>query len=73
QGMDLPDIKLVIQWKASCELCALWQRFGCAAQGQGKERIALLIVEKKDTAEGRGEKEACTLNCKTQQDQLGKK
>ncbi|KAF8054648.1 hypothetical protein FPV67DRAFT_1460618 [Lyophyllum atratum] len=29
-GMDLPDIEIVIQWKATCDLCTLWQRFGQA-------------------------------------------
>ncbi|KAF9008450.1 hypothetical protein BDQ17DRAFT_1422483 [Cyathus striatus] len=72
-GMDLPDIKLVIQWKASCGLCALWQRFGWAAQGQGQEGMALLLVEKKNTAKGREEKEACTQNQKAQQGEVGKK
>ncbi|KAF8985860.1 hypothetical protein BDQ17DRAFT_1259965, partial [Cyathus striatus] len=47
QGMDLPDIKLVVQWKATCGLCALWQRFGRAARGEGQDGTAVLIVEKK--------------------------
>ncbi|KAF8984777.1 P-loop containing nucleoside triphosphate hydrolase protein, partial [Cyathus striatus] len=56
-GMDIPDIKLVIQWKVSCGLCTLWQRFGHAVQGQGQEGVAILIIEKKNTVEGREEKE----------------
>lgn len=54
--MDLPDIELVIQWKATCELCTLWQRFGRAARGPGREATAILLVEKKDTAEERVKK-----------------
>ena len=53
QGMDLPDIKIVIQWKATCDLCTLWQRFGRAARGPGQEATAILFVEKKDTNEER--------------------
>ena len=51
--MDLPDIRIVIQWKATCDLCTLWQRFGRAARGDGQEATAILFVEKKDTDEER--------------------
>jgi ATP-dependent DNA helicase RecQ len=51
--MDLPDIKVVIQWKATCDLCTLWQQFGRAARGPGQEATAILFVEKKDTDEER--------------------
>ena len=54
QGMDLSDIKLVIQWKATCDLCTLWQRFGRVARGTGQEGTAILLVEKKDIYEERG-------------------
>ncbi|KAI6097930.1 hypothetical protein EDD16DRAFT_1498994 [Pisolithus croceorrhizus] len=30
-GMDILDILMVIQWRASCNLSALWQHFGQAA------------------------------------------
>ncbi|KIL65828.1 hypothetical protein M378DRAFT_47762, partial [Amanita muscaria Koide BX008] len=46
-GMDLPDIKIVVQWKATCTLCALWQRFGRGARGNGSRATAILLVEKK--------------------------
>ncbi|KAF9222850.1 hypothetical protein BS17DRAFT_707463, partial [Gyrodon lividus] len=29
-GMDIVDIFLVIQWRATCEIATLWQQFGCA-------------------------------------------
>ena len=45
--MDLPDIKTVVQWKATCDLCTLWQRFGRAARGADQEATAILFVEKK--------------------------
>lgn len=51
--MDLPDIRIVVQWKATCDLCTLWQRFGRAARGTGQEATAILFVEKKDTDEER--------------------
>ncbi|KAJ6570683.1 P-loop containing nucleoside triphosphate hydrolase protein [Mycena sp. CBHHK59/15] len=44
-GIDLPDITLVIQWKASCDMCTLWQRFGRGARNPGCEAIALFLVE----------------------------
>jgi superfamily II DNA/RNA helicase len=49
--MDLPDVEIVVQWKATCDLCTLWQHFGRVARGQGKEGVAILLVEKKDTDE----------------------
>jgi superfamily II DNA/RNA helicase len=51
--MDLPNIKIVVQWKATCNLCTLWQRFGRAACGQDEVGTAILLVEKKDTDEER--------------------
>ena len=54
--MDLPDIAIVVQWKATCELSTLWQRFGRAARGAGQEATAILLVEKKDTNEERVKK-----------------
>jgi superfamily II DNA/RNA helicase len=50
--MDLANIKIVVQWKATCSLCTLWQRFGRAARGE-QNGIAILLVEKKDTDEER--------------------
>lgn len=51
--MDLPDIRIVVQWKATCDLLTLWQRFGRAARGEGQTGTAILLVEKKDTDEDR--------------------
>jgi superfamily II DNA/RNA helicase len=45
--LDLPDIEIVVQYKATCTLCALWQRFGRAARGVGNKGTAILLVEKK--------------------------
>ena len=45
--MDLPDIEIIVQFKATCTLCTLWQRFGCAARGSGYQATAILLVEKK--------------------------
>ncbi|KAG1889560.1 P-loop containing nucleoside triphosphate hydrolase protein [Suillus subluteus] len=45
-GMDVPDVALVVQWRASCKLSALWQRFGCAARDHMLEGTALLFAEK---------------------------
>ena len=51
--MDVPDIKLVVQWKATCDLCTLWQRYGRAARAPDQQAIAILLVEKKDMDEER--------------------
>ncbi|KAF8421869.1 P-loop containing nucleoside triphosphate hydrolase protein, partial [Boletus edulis BED1] len=44
-GMDIPDIALVIQWRATCNLSALWQRFGRAARSRELTGTALLFAE----------------------------
>ncbi|KAF8192846.1 P-loop containing nucleoside triphosphate hydrolase protein [Mycena galopus ATCC 62051] len=44
-GIDLPNITLVIQWRASCDMCTLWQRFGRGARDPKCTAIALFLVE----------------------------
>ncbi|KAG1896394.1 uncharacterized protein F5891DRAFT_893653, partial [Suillus fuscotomentosus] len=45
-GMDVPDIMLIIQWRAMCKLTTLWQRFGCAVRDRSLQGTALLFAEK---------------------------
>ncbi|KAF9471648.1 hypothetical protein BDN70DRAFT_887875 [Pholiota conissans] len=52
-GMDIANIETVVQWKATCDMCTLWQRFGRCARGARLRGTAILLVEKKDTAEER--------------------
>ncbi|KAF9496758.1 hypothetical protein BDN71DRAFT_1388725 [Pleurotus eryngii] len=47
-GMDLPDIKLVVQWCATCGLNTLFQQFGHAVRGKGETSVGILLVDKKD-------------------------
>jgi len=49
--MDLPDIETIVQWKATCDLCTLWQHFRHVARGDDRVGTAILLVEKKDTVE----------------------
>ncbi|KAI6026279.1 hypothetical protein BKA83DRAFT_4050317 [Pisolithus microcarpus] len=44
--MDVPDIKLVIQWRATCKLPTLWQRFGRAARDKKLTGTSILFAEK---------------------------
>jgi ATP-dependent DNA helicase RecQ len=41
----MPNITLVIQWWATCDMCTLWQRFGRGARDPNCEAIALWLVE----------------------------
>ncbi|KXN90927.1 ATP-dependent DNA helicase Q-like 4B [Leucoagaricus sp. SymC.cos] len=52
-GMDVPNIGLVVQYKATVSLPGLLQCFGRAARAPGACADVILLVEKKDTAEGR--------------------
>lgn len=47
--MDIGDVEIVVQYKATCELCTLWQRFGRAARSSDIAGTGILLVEKKDT------------------------
>ncbi|KAJ7182545.1 hypothetical protein C8R43DRAFT_849396, partial [Mycena crocata] len=58
-GIDLPNITLVIQWQASCDMCMLWQRFGRGARNPKCEAIALFLVEPMYFDQTKEEKAAC--------------
>ncbi|KAI6113968.1 hypothetical protein EV401DRAFT_1866436, partial [Pisolithus croceorrhizus] len=45
-GMDIPDIAIVVQWRATCGLSALWQCWGHAARAHGESGMAILFAEK---------------------------
>ncbi|KIK21473.1 hypothetical protein PISMIDRAFT_82930, partial [Pisolithus microcarpus 441] len=45
-GMDVPDILMVIQWRATCNLATLWQRFGRAARDRRLTGTVILFAEK---------------------------
>ena len=44
--MDISDIELVVQWRATCTLPSLWQRFGCGVRDKKLCGTALLLAEK---------------------------
>ena len=44
--MDIPDITIVVQWKATCKLTELWQRWGCAVRASRGTGMAILFAEK---------------------------
>ncbi|KAI0257817.1 P-loop containing nucleoside triphosphate hydrolase protein [Gloeopeniophorella convolvens] len=44
-GVDIPDIMLVVQWRAPNDLCTLMQRFGRAARSMQFQGLAILIAE----------------------------
>ncbi|KAF8196223.1 hypothetical protein K438DRAFT_1967940 [Mycena galopus ATCC 62051] len=46
-GLDLPDILLVIQWQSTCNMCTLWQRLGRAARALHLTAMGLFLVEPK--------------------------
>ncbi len=61
QGIDIPDIEIVVQWRTMCDLSTLWQRFGRAAREPGREALAVLFVEAKYFDEERAEVERRTV------------
>ncbi|KAJ7626573.1 P-loop containing nucleoside triphosphate hydrolase protein [Mycena polygramma] len=70
-GIDMPNITLVIQWRATCDMCTLWQRFGRGARDPNCEAIALFLVEpmyfdqtKEEKAARKAKKELAAANRK---------
>ncbi|KAI6006430.1 hypothetical protein EDC04DRAFT_2582979 [Pisolithus marmoratus] len=45
-GMDVPDITIVVQWRATCGLSTLWQHWGCAGRAHSESSTAILFTEK---------------------------
>ncbi|KAI6041685.1 hypothetical protein EDC04DRAFT_2565222 [Pisolithus marmoratus] len=45
-GMDVPDIAIVVQWRATSGLSTLWQCWGHAARVHGESGMAILFAEK---------------------------
>ncbi|THH18248.1 hypothetical protein EW146_g2695 [Bondarzewia mesenterica] len=68
-GIDLPDIALVIQWRAKCGICTLWQRFGRGAHDPNLKATAVLFAEAKYFD---NEKEKAAL-VKAKRDEKGKR
>ncbi|KAH7904952.1 P-loop containing nucleoside triphosphate hydrolase protein [Hygrophoropsis aurantiaca] len=60
-GVDISDIRIIIQWRATCSLSTLWQRFGRAVRNMLLEGIAILFAEKDHFDLYRKEKETRRL------------
>jgi hypothetical protein len=54
--MDLPDIQVVVQWRASCNLMTLWQRLGRGTRDRTYTAVAIFLVEKEHFDEEREKK-----------------
>jgi superfamily II DNA/RNA helicase len=46
QGCNVPDVDIVIQWKAPTNISSWVQRAGRAARAPGRQGLAVMIVEK---------------------------
>jgi superfamily II DNA/RNA helicase len=44
--MDISNVRIVVQWRATCTLSTLWQRFGRGARNRSLEAVAIFLVEK---------------------------
>lgn len=58
QGVDMKDIRIVIQWRLTCELKTLWQRIGRAVRELSLNGTAIVFVEAKYFDENRARREA---------------
>ncbi|KZT63655.1 hypothetical protein DAEQUDRAFT_639035, partial [Daedalea quercina L-15889] len=47
QGIDVKAIRLVVQWRMTCDLNTLWQRFGRAVRDLSQDGVAIFLVESK--------------------------
>ncbi|KAG1837238.1 P-loop containing nucleoside triphosphate hydrolase protein [Suillus subluteus] len=46
-GLDLRDVKIIVQWGYTASLCALLQRLGCGARHPSLTAIGIYLVEPK--------------------------
>lgn len=54
--MDLPYVHAAVQWRATCDMCDLWQRFGRVARETGNEGTGILFYEKAHLDDSRDRK-----------------
>jgi len=45
KGLDLHDIKIIVQWGYTPSLCALLQRLGCGARDPSLTAVGIYFVE----------------------------
>ncbi|KAF7966472.1 hypothetical protein HWV62_38172 [Athelia sp. TMB] len=70
-GMDLPDVDIVAQWRATCDMCDLWQRFGRVARATGREGTGILFYQKAHLDGAREHKKAVLVKLReTEEDAL---
>ena len=67
--MDLPDVELVVQYRATCGICTLWQRFGRAARDRTRTAKVLFLVEPKHYDEVKTQKATRQAERKRKADQ----
>ncbi|RDX40433.1 hypothetical protein OH76DRAFT_1299110, partial [Lentinus brumalis] len=44
-GLDIRDVKIIVQWKAPTDLNTVIQRFGRGARDPGLQAVVILIAE----------------------------
>jgi ERCC4-related helicase len=44
--MDLPDIKVIVQWRAPASISTLWQRFGRCVRDPSLHGTVVLLAER---------------------------
>ena len=44
--MNIPNVEVVVQWKATCTMLTLWQMFGCAGCNPALKATTVFLVEK---------------------------
>ena len=47
QGLDLPDVRIAVQWKAPKSICAMVQRLGQAVRNKSLRGRGIVISEAK--------------------------
>ncbi|CDO72245.1 hypothetical protein BN946_scf184970.g97 [Trametes cinnabarina] len=78
-GIDIPDIDIVVQWRPTCSLDSLWQRFGRAARDPNREAIAVLFAdakyfdEEREAARKRAEKRRQAALARAERVESGKR
>jgi hypothetical protein len=67
--MDISNILVVVQWRATCSLSTLWQRFGRAARDRSLEAVAVEKEHFDSTRESKAAKQAKAIQKKRKRTQ----
>ncbi|TFK57860.1 P-loop containing nucleoside triphosphate hydrolase protein, partial [Pluteus cervinus] len=69
-GIDVRDLRIAVQYLATCNLTRLWQRYGRLVRGTDDDGVGILLYDQRDTIEWR--EAAIARSVKKREDEITK-